>query len=80
MSGKGKTRVAPGGNLFAMAGGGSLTTFNDGGLLKNSLSQSTDQALIMANAMKNMPRPVVSVKDISKAQSRIEVREQTSTT
>ncbi len=75
ISGKGQTKVAPNGNLIAMAGGGSLTTFNDGGFAKNTMSASADQSLMMANALKNMPVPEISIKEVTDVQNRIAARE-----
>lgn len=62
ISGKGETTVNPSSNLIAMAGGGSITT-TDGGLFTNNSTAQADQTLMMANAIKNMPTPVVSWKE-----------------
>jgi predicted nucleic acid-binding Zn-ribbon protein len=49
--------------------------YADGGLVTSSSVLSTDQAVMTANAYKNMPRPVVSVVEITKAQERVEAKE-----
>lgn len=71
LSGRGKTKVFNGG--VAMAGGGTMTI--DGGA---SVAQSTapiNDRVAAMNAYKNMPNPVVSVKEITKTQSRVRVKE-----
>jgi hypothetical protein len=91
VSGKGQTRIAPMGNLMTttslssgissyvngikMAGGGTLTAYNDGGMVKNSLAYQTDQYMMIANILKQMPPPVVSVKEITDKQTRIQTRQ-----
>ena len=75
LSGRGKTRTFGGG--IAMAGGGTLTV--DGGASKNAAVQETNQTLIFANALKAMPQPVVSVKEITKVQKRITAKERVTT-
>lgn len=75
LSGKGKTRTF-GRNGVAMAGGGSLTV--DGGAAKNAATSEINQTLAFTNALKSMPTPVVSVKEISKVQKRVSVKEQIS--
>jgi hypothetical protein len=74
ISGKGQTKVW-GSNLMAFGGGGSVTTSGDGGLFVNSSTMETNQNLLMANAMKMMPPPEVSVKEVTKVQNRIRVKE-----
>lgn len=78
LSGRGKTRLAKGGNLVAMAGGGTITT-GDGNTVTNSLTSGSQQTMAMMNAFRNMPAPVVSVKEVTKAQRRIQVKENIST-
>lgn len=75
LSGKGKTRTF-GRNGIAMAGGGSLTV--DGGAAKNAATSEINQTLAFTNALKSMPTPVVSVKEITKTQRRVVVKEQIS--
>lgn len=49
--------------------------YADGGFVANQSTASLNQALLMANAMKNLPIPEVSVKEITTTQKRIRVRE-----
>lgn len=53
--------------------------YADGGFVVNQSTASSQQALIMANAMRNLPTPVVSVKEITRKQDRVRVRENVST-
>jgi uncharacterized protein YoxC len=76
ISGKGETKIY-GPNLMAMAGGGTLTT-NPGGLISNSLTSDINTQLMMANMFKMMPTPEVSVKEITKVQTKIRVKESSS--
>lgn len=71
LSGKGKTKVFNGG--IAMAGGGSLTV--DGGAAKNSAVRETNQALLYANAIKSMPKPVVGWAEGKRVRDRVEFKE-----
>jgi hypothetical protein len=72
LSGKGKTRAfSP--NGIAMAGGGSLTV--DGGAAKNAATSEINQSIAFANAIKNMPQPVVGVKEITRVQKRVSIKE-----
>lgn len=72
LSGRGQTRVA--GNRIAMAGGGTLTTgFDDGGIQKNGAVSQMQQALMFTNAIKNLPKPVVGVKQFVDVQNSLEV-------
>lgn len=80
ISGKGKTIVSPNSNLIAMAGGGSLTTGDPASIF--SIQQLSEQANVnkmlsrnIAKQMKNMPAPVVSVKEINRIQTRVKVKE-----
>jgi len=77
LSGKGKTKTFGGGKGIAMAGGGSLTvgSFNDGGLSTNTSVASVNNNLLLTNAIKRLPNPVVSVKEISKVQRRVSVKQ-----
>lgn len=75
ISGKGQTKINPYSGMVQMAGGGSLTSFNDGGLNVNSSTMETNQSVIMTNAIRRQPIPEVSVKEISKKQSRVRARE-----
>lgn len=75
ISGKGKTVVNPNSNLVQMAGGGSLTAFNDGGLSVNSMTSQVNQSIVTANAIKKMPTPVLDVVETTRVQNRIRTRE-----
>jgi hypothetical protein len=50
----------------------------DGGLVTNSISTPINQQLEIANIVKNMPAPVVGVKEVTKMQNRVRVKEQAS--
>jgi hypothetical protein len=71
----------------AMAGGPQIANmmrptykgYADGGIVTSSLTMDTNTALMQANAIKMMPNPVVSVKEITLAQQRIQVKENIST-
>jgi len=54
------------------------TGYADGGFVTNQNTNQASQALIMANALKNLPTPVVSVKEVSRVQERIRVKENVS--
>lgn len=54
------------------------TGYADGGFVTNQNTSQASQALIMANALKNLPTPVVSVKEVSRVQERIRVKENVS--
>lgn len=78
LSGRGKTSVNPRSGLLQMAGGGSLTVnprMGDGGFVANSNLQASQQAMVMANALRNLPAPVVSVVEISEVQKRVQTKE-----
>lgn len=47
----------------------------DGGFVTNQNTSQAQQALIMANAIRNMPAPEVSVVEINRGQRRVSVRE-----
>lgn len=55
-----------------------LRGYADGGLVTNSISQPINQQLELANIVKNMPAPVVGVKEVTKMQNRVRVKEQAS--
>lgn len=52
--------------------------YADGGLVNGSVSMEINQSLLMANAIKNMPIPELSVKEVTKVQRRISVKERVS--
>lgn len=52
--------------------------YADGGLVTNSISQPINQQLELSNIFKNMPPIEVGVKEISKVQNRVRVKEQIS--
>lgn len=51
------------------------TGFADGGFTTNRAIDTSQQALIMANAFKNLPAPEVSVVEITRNQNRIRTRD-----
>ena len=51
------------------------TGYADGGFVTNQNTSASNQSLIIANAFKNMPTPVVSVKEVTSVQNRIRVKE-----
>lgn len=53
--------------------------YADGGFVANRNTAPAQQALIMANALKNLPVPVVSVAEVTRVQNRIHARERVST-
>lgn len=75
LSGRGKTRVAKGGNLVAMAGGGSITSVPDGMTVTNSITNEGGAMMAVLSAIRNMPAPEISVKEVTKTQNRIRVKE-----
>lgn len=52
--------------------------YADGGFVTNQNTSVAQQALIMANALKNLPTPVISVKEVTQVQNRIRVKENVS--
>ena len=52
-----------------------LRGYADGGLVTNSISGPINQQLEMVNIIKNMPAPVVSVKEITTKTNRVRVKE-----
>lgn len=78
LSGRGQTRVN--GNRIAMAGGGTLTTgIDDGGIVRNGAVSQMQQALLFTNAIKNLPRPVVGVKQFADVANQVEVLQSVTT-
>lgn len=53
-----------------------LRPYYDGGYVTSTTANDSQLMLMMENALKNMPAPQVSVKEVSDAQNRISVREQ----
>jgi len=53
--------------------------YADGGVVTNDAVRETNQAVITSNAMKNLPRPEVSVKEITRVMNRIMVKERIAT-
>jgi predicted nucleic acid-binding Zn-ribbon protein len=49
--------------------------YADGGFVTNQAIDATQQALIMTNALRNMPPAVVDVREVTTKQNRIRVRE-----
>lgn len=56
-----------------------LKGYADGGFVTNQSTASANNALITANALKNMPVPVISVKEVTTVQDRVRVKESVST-
>jgi hypothetical protein len=52
-----------------------LRGYADGGLVTNTSTASINQNLAISNALKNLPPPVVSVKEINTVQDRIRVKQ-----
>lgn len=52
-----------------------LRGYADGGLVTSSISTPINQQLELANIVKNMPAPVVGVKEVTKMQNRVRVKE-----
>jgi hypothetical protein len=52
-----------------------LKGYADGGLVTNTSTAPINQAMMLANSLKKMPQPVVSVKEISKVQNRVSVKQ-----
>lgn len=75
LSGKGKTTYNPRSGFARFAGGGSMTF--DGS--KELAVASVQQNLQLRNSIKNMPRPVVGVKEIIRVMDAIEVKQDVST-
>jgi len=60
------------------SGSVSRGTYANGGIVTSAVTRAADQQMLMMNAIKNLPVPEVSVKEITKAQNRITARERTS--
>lgn len=54
---------------------GMRTGYADGGFVTNRNISAAQQNLLMMNALKNLPPPQVDVREVSKVQKRIQVRE-----
>jgi len=52
--------------------------YADGGFVTNRSIDTSQQTLIMANALRNLPAPVIGVREITQVQNRIFVREKAS--
>lgn len=52
--------------------------YADGGFVTNQNISGAQQSLIMANALKNLPVPELSVKEVTRVQNRIRVKENVS--
>jgi hypothetical protein len=71
----------------AMAGGPAIVDsmrptakgYYDGGYVAHQASNETNNALLIANAYKNMPRPVVDLQELAKAQNRLALKEKYAT-
>ena len=68
VSGRGKTSVAPGGNLVAMAGGGSITTGFGGYAERRGFNPAIIDYDRMANTLKELPAPILSLTQLDDAQ------------
>jgi len=71
LSGVGKTHYNPRSGLMAMAGGGSLTF--DGN--RDLAVQSVSQMIQLKNSIKNMPKPVVGVKQFADVANEVLVKQ-----
>lgn len=60
------------------SGSVSRGTYANGGIVTAPITRQADQQMLMVNAMKNLPTPEVSVKEITRAQDRVRARERTS--
>lgn len=76
ISGKGKTEIH-GPNLMAMAGGGTLTAGS--GIVTESVTSGFNNInatqKVLSDSFKNMPSPVVSVKEVTRKQNRVKAKE-----
>jgi hypothetical protein len=52
-----------------------LRGYSDGGLVANTSTSSMNESLALMNAIKNMPAPVVSVKEVSRVQGRVRTKQ-----
>lgn len=55
------------------------TGYADGGFVANQVAAPAQQALIMANALRNLPPPIVGVREITNVMQQIQVRETAAT-
>lgn len=62
------------GHLSALESG-RLRGYADGGFVTNVNTQQSQQAMMYKNALKNMPAPEVSVKQITRVQNQVRVKE-----
>jgi tubulin-specific chaperone A len=58
---------------------GRLRGYADGGLVTNTITSTADQQLATMNTIRQLPAPEVSVKEITKVQNRIQVKQKTTT-
>lgn len=56
-----------------------VSGYADGGFVTHQSTAPVNQSLIMANALSRLPRPIVDVREVTRAQQRIEVRETSAT-
>lgn len=49
--------------------------YSDGGLVTNSLTQETNQSVLMANMLKHMPTPILDVSEVTRTQKKIVMKE-----
>jgi len=56
-----------------------LKGYADGGFVTRQATADVNNSLIVANALRNMPVPVVSVQEITKTQRRIATKQRVST-
>lgn len=49
--------------------------YQDGGLVSNSISNPINQAFEISNMLKNMPAPIVSVKEINRGQKAVRIKQ-----
>lgn len=75
LSGRGKSTYNKKAGLASFAGGGSMT-FDPA---SSMASANVNQALATSNAIKRLPRPVVSVKEFTKVAHAVEVKQDIST-
>jgi len=73
ISGRGKTTINPFSGMIALAGGGTVIT--DGGYGKNTATFDTDQNIMIANVLSNLPSPVVSWKEFTELDTRVKTKQ-----
>ena len=69
--------AAAGGPMAANAMRPTMRGYADGGFVTQQNVSASQQALITANAIKNLPAPVLGVEEVTRVQRRISVREKT---